>query len=104
VYTPGPWKVQADLIYSPYNGVICQLSTIHTPKGRLQHIPLELGAADWDEAMANADLIETAPDLLAASIQALSVLDLVGADRTVQENLRTVIERAQGKERRKSRS
>lgn len=62
-FTPGPWKQYGDMISSEH-GNICQLSTPRPESGMIEHIRLGYGTSQRSEAMANAKLIEMAPDLL----------------------------------------
>jgi len=66
-HTPGPWEQSGVQIHS-HNGNICQLSEPRKSK-YIGHDTLDIGSADWDEGMANARLIATAPELLAACEQ-----------------------------------
>lgn len=61
--TPGPWEQSGTLIYAT-EGTICELSELRKSR-YIQHERLEIGSPYWDEQMANAALIATAPDLLA---------------------------------------
>lgn len=62
-HTPGDWQQSGNIIYSQDNGVICQLSEIREGDF-IQHRPVKISSPDWDEAMANGQLIKAAPDLL----------------------------------------
>jgi hypothetical protein len=82
-YTPGPWQQSGDVIWSQEHGVVCQLSTVHPPGCLIEHRRLECGSDDWNEAMANANLITAAPNLLAAC-EALVEWDEKATSRSIE--------------------
>ncbi len=63
--TPGPWTHSGRMVYAPgeNGGNVCEVSE---PRGSdyVEHVPVELGSKDREEAYANARLIAAAPDLL----------------------------------------
>lgn len=60
-HTPGPWKAEEQDIYGNYNGKYQLLATAHKEEKGKNTVD------DGQEAWANADLIASAPDLLAAA-------------------------------------
>lgn len=80
-YTPGPWKQMANMVSSPDNGFVCIVGRVHTTNETVTYERLQLGDSDWDEAMANARLIEQAPALLEACKM------LVGASKKAEHDL-----------------
>jgi hypothetical protein len=65
-HSAGPWQRNATIVWSPAGeAVVCVLSEPHPESHLVIHEELRLGSNGWDEAMANGDLIEMAPDLLA---------------------------------------
>jgi hypothetical protein len=79
-HTPGPWHQSATLISTVATPirVIAELSEPEPPHW-VEHHSIELGSKNWNEAMANGQLIALAPELEAS----LSLLL-----RTVNDTLR----------------
>jgi len=70
-FTGGEWEQHGYLIFSPGEGVVCQLSE---PRGSrfVEHVPVSYRTTeDRDEILANGNLIVAAPALLAAARVAL---------------------------------
>lgn len=63
--TPGPWEQSGNIIWSPDNGVICELSEIRKT-GYIAHEGIGVTSPDWEEAMANGRMIAAAPEMLEA--------------------------------------
>jgi len=60
--------------------------------------PVNIGSPNWDEAMANADLIAAAPELLAVAEMLVRLWDCgrVELDLEEDEQLRAAIAKARG--------
>jgi len=81
-HTPFPWEGHGYIVFSPDNGVVCEMSEPHpvrmvthydqdrTPHEvefhPLEHNEVALGSKSRDEVAANKALILAIPDLLAA--------------------------------------
>ena len=84
-HTPGPWAVSSSVVVVAPNDprdapVICNTMDLGGPSGfRLS------------EAMANAHLIASAPDLLAALKAALTLLEYMATDRPSAKNHKTLV-------------
>jgi hypothetical protein len=69
------WQQSGGLIYAsgPTGGMICEISE---PRAStlVQHRSVEIGSADWNEAMANGTLIASAPELYGVLKDLLDIL------------------------------
>ena len=87
-HTPGPWEVANS------GGRVIRAGMVHpTTIAVLETVPLKIS----DEIVANARLIATAPDLLAAGMDIVHAHDLNMGRKAVQlrvELLRTALARA----------
>lgn len=55
---PFPWQQHGNIIFSPGNGIVCQLSEPFPQDGLLRHKEAPLTESQqWDQAMANGDAI-----------------------------------------------
>lgn len=76
-HTPGPWEsIGATGIFrmGENGGAVAIIAEPECRYSSDIH-RVEIGSKRWDEAMANARLIEAAPDLLADLIQAREIID-----------------------------
>lgn len=106
-HTPAPWEQYGRQIFAPgINMVyapavnranICELSEPRASK-LVEHMPLELGSPDRDEALANGNLIAEAPNLLLAAkhvIEWFSELESHEYEATI-DTLRRAVAKAEG--------
>jgi hypothetical protein len=63
-FTPGPWKTWGSCVFGD-TGTVCACGEPRATS-TAEYTPLEYGSKDRAEAHANAQLIASAPDLLAA--------------------------------------
>lgn len=106
-HTSGPWIQSASLIYArgDKGGNICVMSELRASRF-IQYDKLEINSKDWDEQMANGQLIAAAPDLLAACEAALAyfeqcVMSCDPEEEDIKESaiLRAAIAKAKGETR-----
>lgn len=106
-HTPGPWELHGILIakFGEHHAMICQLSEPRAST-ELRHEELRIGSPHHAEAYANARLIATAPELLAACKDTFDVLTEPGVmdvdewkawKRRAEDTARTAIAKAEGK-------
>ncbi len=96
--TPGPWTHSGRKVYAPgeNGGNVCEVSE---PRGSdyVEHVPVELGSKDREEAYANARLIAASPELLEACKYALTFHENPRKIRTqLWDLLAGAIEKAEG--------
>lgn len=97
-HTPGPWETYAGHVYAPgENGAnICSVSEPRATSD-VRYTPLRLDSPDLAEAHANARLLASAPDLLAACCDALRYLEVEGhGGWHMAGQLRAAIAKARG--------
>ncbi len=56
-HTPLPWKMLATMIFSEGHGNICELSEITLASELIEHVKLDPGSPNWNEAIANGQFI-----------------------------------------------
>ena len=106
-HTPGPWQAGRPDMKTIVDDIPSKWVYGPEREGGDGYIAVASGraSAKWDEVMANAHLIAAAPDLLAACESVLTKLDYLvnlwgaeGVTRTIQDQLRAVVEKAKGGE------
>ena len=56
-HIPLPWKMFATNIFSEGHGNICELSEVRPASGLIEHVKLDIGSPNWEEAIANGQFI-----------------------------------------------
>ena len=97
IHTSGPWfrTVSQDNEETIYE--ICTAAENGEPKeiiARVNHCVITPGLAISDEVRANAHLIAAAPDLLAAAIAALTIVNREQPDGSIAADLLKAIRKA----------